>query len=311
MLRMPISEPRVPLWRGWLPLAVLPPLVLAVVPTSWPRWAFMWLLIAAIFLGFKWATWRRTNAAGVPVGRQLSYLLLWLGMDAPAFLGTAQAKVKTTLAPPTTGEWLLAAAKLALGIALLWIVAPRIPLEHALLLGWIGLAGIAFVLHFGVLHLLSCFWRTQGVDARPMMEWPIAATSLSDFWGRRWNTAFRDLTHRLFFRPILKRPALKRWGATWAVVAGFVFSGLIHDVAISLPAGGGYGWPTLYFLLQCGALFFERSAAGKRLRLGSGWRGWLYTMLVVLAPAYILFHPPFIHRVVVPFLQAIGAAAAT
>jgi hypothetical protein len=301
MLRTMNPDQQLLVWRGWLPLAVLPLLVLTFVPASWPRWAFMWLLIAAIFIGFKWATWRRTPAAGVPLWRQLSYLLLWLGLDTPAFFGTDRNRKP---AQPTTSEWLLAAAKMALGVVLLWFVAPRIPIEHSLLFGWVGLTGIAFVLHFGALHLLSCAWRAQGIDARPIMDWPIAATNLADFWGRRWNTAFRDLTHRIFFRPVLKR-----WGTTWAVIAGFVFSGLIHDVAISLPAGGGYGWPTLYFLLQCAALFFERSSAGKQLGLAAGWRGWLFTMLVVLAPVYFLFHPPFIHRVVVPFLQAIGAAA--
>jgi alginate O-acetyltransferase complex protein AlgI len=301
MLRTMAPDQPLPAWRGWLPLALLPLLALSLVPASWPRWALMWLLIAAIFLGFKWATWRRTPAVGVPLWRQLSYLLLWLGLDAPTFLGSDR---KDRPAQPAIAEWLLAAFKLALGISLLWIVTPRISLAYPLLVGWVGLTGIAFTLHFGALHLLSCAWRAQGIHARPIMDWPIAATGLADFWGRRWNTAFRDLTHRIFFRPVLRR-----WGATGAVVAGFVFSGLIHDVALSLPAGGGYGWPTSYFLLQCVAVFFERSSAGKRLGLCAGWRGWLFTMLVVLGPAYFLFHPPFMLRVAIPFLQVIGAAA--
>jgi alginate O-acetyltransferase complex protein AlgI len=138
------------------------------------------------------------------------------------------------------------------------------------------------------------------------MDWPIAATSVSDFWGRRWNTAFRDLAHQFAFRPLV-RP----WGATCALAASFIFSGLVHDLVISVPARGGYGWPTLYFLVQGAAAIVERSRIGIAMGLGSGWRGWLFAMLVLLVPAYGLFHPPFIHAVIVPFLQAIGAARPT
>jgi len=35
--------------------------------------------------------------------------------------------------------------------------------------------------------------------------------------------------------------------------------------------------------------------------------GWLFTMIVVGAPAYWLFHPPFVTRVIIPFMRAIGA----
>ena len=162
------------------------------------------------------------------------------------------------------------------------------------------------VLHFGSIHLLSCLWRAAGIDARPLMDWPIATTSVSDFWGRRWNTAFRDLAHQFFFRPVVRR-----WGGAWALAASFLFSGLVHDLVISLPAGGGYGWPTLYFLGQGTAVFVERSRIGKALGLASGWRGWLFAAVVILAPAWWLFHPPFVREVIVPFLQVIGAARAS
>ena len=88
---------------------------------------------------------------------------------------------------------------------------------------------------------------------------------------------------------------------------GFVLSGLVHDMVISLPAGGGYGWPTLFFVIQVAAIFIERSNAGRRFGLGRGLRGWLFTMLVLAVPVYGLFHPPFVKNIIVPFMQALGA----
>jgi hypothetical protein len=47
--------------------------------------------------------------------------------------------------------------------------------------------------------------------------------------------------------------------------------------------------------------------SGTRHRLGGGWRGRLFTAVVVVGPAYGLFHPPFVLDVVVPFLAVLGA----
>ncbi|HZZ82373.1 MAG TPA: MBOAT family protein [Gemmataceae bacterium] len=198
------------------------------------------------------------------------------------------------------GEWIFAFAKVALGAALVWGMAPLVPLEY--MQAWVGMAGLAFLLHFGSFHVLSCAWRALGVNARPLMDWPVLADSVSDFWSKRWNLAFRDLTHRFLFRPLVAR-GFARGG----LLAVFVFSGVVHDAVISLPAGGGYGLPTAYFTLQALALFCERSRFGKRIGLGKGVIGRLFTAIVVLGPASALFHPWFARNVIVPFLAVIGA----
>ncbi len=271
--------------RGWLPLLLLPPAVLAHgVYWEWPAWVTMWAVAAAIFAGCKWLTWRRSPIAA-PAWLHLAYLFGWPGLDASAFLSSTPLPAKKR---PKPTEWLFAAAKTAVGVALL--VLSTVFRELPLLRGWAGMVGLIFVLHFGTFHLLSCFWRTVGRDAKPLMHWPILSRSLSEFWGRRWNTAFRDLTHRFLFAPLASRI-----GAKWAVAVGFVFSGVVHDVVISIPAGGGYGWPTLYFLIQGGGLLLEREIGTSRL----------LTAVVLLAPAFGLFHPPFVLTVVVPMLDSI------
>jgi hypothetical protein len=258
----------------------------------------MWLVAFAIYVGCKWLTWRRTPAPDAPLWRHAGYLLAWPGLDAGAFLNVDRAKAE----PPTAGEWLFAAAKSATGIAVLYALTPHIPTDRPYLVGWVGMIGVIFVLHFGTFHLLSCAWRSVGVSAKPLMHGPVASTSVSDFWGRRWNTAFRDLTHRFLFRPLATRI-----GPRWALFAGFAFSGLVHELVISVPAGGGYGGPTAFFVLQGLALLAERTQAFKRLGLGSSWGGRLFTALVLIGPAPLLFHPPFVERVIVPFLATVGA----
>src|SRR5207253_1255964 len=105
---------------------------------------------------------------------------------------------------PNLREWCFATAKCALGAAILWGITPLVPSYLPLLRGWVGMVGFVFILHFGVFHLLSCAWRGWGVDAKPLMNWPLLATTLADFWSRRWNIAFRDLTSRFLFRPLAK-----------------------------------------------------------------------------------------------------------
>jgi hypothetical protein len=81
---------------------------------------------------------------------------------------------------------------------------------------------------------------------------------------------------------------------------------LIHDLLISVPARGGYGLPTAYFLLQGLGVLAEKSKPAARLGLACGWRGWCFTFLIAGPQAFWLFHPAFVHNVILPMLRAIG-----
>lgn len=263
-----------------------------------PAWLFMWTLSFAIFAALKWMTWwtaRGRTTAGV--GRSIAYLVAWPGMDAEAFLDGS-------LPPshPQFREWCWASVKTALGVVLLWVVARRIPAEQALLRGWIGLFGLIFLLHFGSFHLIALFWQRMGVDAQPIMSKPILSRTLSEFWGRRWNLGFRQLAHEFIFHPLHKRI-----GVAAAGLSVFVASGLIHDLVISVPARGGYGLPTGYFILQGLGVTLERSHLGGKIGLQAGLPARIFAIVVTAVPVFWLFHPPFLQRVILPFLQAIGA----
>jgi hypothetical protein len=259
----------------------------------------MWLLAFVIFVGCKWLTWRRTSSLGAAWWQHAGYLLTWPGLNAAAFLSTERLPEKDR---PPSREWGAAATKLLAGIALFWGLPRWIPENQRILSAWVGMVGLVLMLHFGLFHLLSCAWRSTGVNAQPIMKRPLASVSLGEFWGRRWNTAFRDFTHRFLFRP------LNSWlGPRQAILAAFVFSGIIHDLVISVPAGGGYGWPTLFFGTQGLGILAERSHVGRAVGLGRGLRGRLFAVLTLALPVYGLFHPPFVRNIILPFMRALGA----
>lgn len=286
-------------WQGCVPIAVLPIAVLMFTPANLPRWIFMWLLAAAIFSGCKWLTWSRRPDHNLPSWQHAGYLFAWPGLDARSFLNSHRDPEKNH---PTKREWLSGALKLLIGISLFWGVTRWLPSDKSLLIGWTGMVGLVLMLHFGAFHLLSCIWRTIGINAQPLMKAPLRSSSVSEFWGRRWNTAFRDFTYRFIFNPLSAKV-----GTSMAVLIGFVFSGLIHDLVISVPSGAGYGLPTVFFGTQAIAILLERSRAGRTIGLGRGWTGRSFAMLILAVPAYGLFHPSFVRNVILPFMQAVGA----
>jgi hypothetical protein len=258
----------------------------------------MWLLAFAIYFGFKWLTWwiARERIAH-SAWRSVGYLFASPGMDANAFL---DSRLHPRM--PDVKSWWSGILKTTSGAILLWVLARLLPPDRALLRGWIGMAGLILLLHFGSLQIVTLAWQSLGIAAEPIMRDPLRSTSLGEFWGKRWNLGFRRLAHGLVFLPLSRV-----YGADAASFAVFAISGLIHDLVISIPAHGGYGIPTLYFLLQGTGSAIEHSSFGQGLGLGRGSRGWFFMMLFVLVPLPGLFHPWFVSRVILPFMHAIHA----
>jgi alginate O-acetyltransferase complex protein AlgI len=225
----------------------------------------MSVLVAMVFAAFKALTARR-----LPAARLGGYLLLWPGMDPAPFAATKERSGSDLVA----GGLLRAlAGGLLLGMptSTPWIDAPR------------RLLGAALLVHFGLCDVLAGAWRLRGVAVERLFDRPWASESLSEFWGRRWNRAFSVVT-----RDWIYRPTSRRWGRGAGLLASFLFSGLLHDLLLSVPARGGWGLPTLYFLLH-GVL----TALEGRRRPGRLW-----TAFWVLAPLPLLFHPWFLRAIV-------------
>jgi D-alanyl-lipoteichoic acid acyltransferase DltB (MBOAT superfamily) len=160
------------------------------------------------------------------------------------------------------------------------------------------LPGLSLLIHFGLFNVLAGLWRLCGADCRALFRDPLKSTSLHEFWSRRWNLAFSQMTALSVFRP-LKGIV----GDRMATMSAFLFSGLLHELAISLPARSGYGLPLLYFALHATAMYIENALA----RAGSPvdsvrWIGRLWTMAWLVLPLPILFHQPFLRGCVWPLI---------
>ncbi len=96
------------------------------------------------------------------------------------------------------------------------------------------------------------------------------------------------------------RPIARLVGVRGAVFCVFLVSGLLHEMAISYAAGGGYGGPLLYFAIQGGLILLERRAKI---------RSRILTWLAVLVPLPLLFHSPFRAAFIVPLFRWLHAMA--
>jgi hypothetical protein len=260
-----------------------------------------WTLLCAgtLFATAKAATLGRLDG---PMRRRLSgrgllAYLGWPGLRPQPFLRDAAPTPEPR--PPLAVTSLV---NLTAGAALLWLVPLLLPTStSALVRIGVGIAGFCLVLLFGVMDGWAALLRRGGVPVEKLWRNPPAASSLADFWGSRWNRIFSGFARDMIFLP-LGRVA----GARLASLAVFLFAGLLHEWAWSAAARGGYGGPTLYFVLQGLLVQAESTAAGRRLLRRHAAVGRLWTWLAVLIPLPLALHQPYLRGFVVPHLVALG-----
>jgi alginate O-acetyltransferase complex protein AlgI len=221
-------------------------------------------------------------ARDLTFGQWLAFAL-WFGMRPSIFASLG--------GPPRDGSAKLAAAGLRNLVAgALFLVTARLVVLAfpPVIARWCAtpllLVGLSLILHFGFLNLVTSFWRTRGVAAERLFRDPLHATSLADFWSHRWNLGFAEMTALMIHRPLRGLA-----GRKVALMASFLVSGLLHELAISVPVRGGYGLPTLYFVIQ-GAL------------VASGIRSRPVMFFGLIAPLLLVFHLPFLRGVIWPLV---------
>ncbi|MGB0775427.1 MAG: wax synthase family protein [Akkermansiaceae bacterium] len=233
----------------------------------------MVVLCAALMLGMKGLVYREWGQPLSPA-RWFCFTFLWFGMDPSAFV--KRRRNLRWKQHAVIGN-LCMLGGLALSVAVAQLANPP------LLLMFVPLS-MAF--HFGVLRILTAFWRMMGFPVRTLFRNPLVSRGVGDFWAKRWNLSFSQMIART-----VQRPLQNRFGKQGALFAVFLVSGLLHEIAITVPAQSGYGLPTLYFLLHGCAVLAEKPTWPLGLSRA-------LALLLVALPLPILFPSVFTQEVI-------------
>ncbi|MCP5536409.1 MAG: hypothetical protein H7A51_09270 [Akkermansiaceae bacterium] len=257
------------LWGGML--AVLAGVhLLHIHDAPFARMVVICSVLLICMKGIVYVEWGRR----LPWSRWFMFTFLWFGMEPTPFAaGRRKLRWKKDA---VTGL-----ACLATGLLLSVLVAHyRI---DSILVMFVPLS-LAF--HFGVLRLLTAFWRMRGIAVRPLFRNPLVSRGVADFWSMRWNLSFSQMMARTVQRPLT--PHIGKRAALFAV---FLVSGLLHELAITVPVQSGYGLPTLYFTLHGVLVLIENDR----------WPLWLrraIVLVMVAAPLPVLFPAEFSRQVI-------------
>jgi alginate O-acetyltransferase complex protein AlgI len=227
--------------------------------------------------------------------RFLAYCV-WYGMQPRQFL-KGERTVPGAPIPTFAGIVLHAAT----GAVLIRLV-PRL-LPHGtpwVIRFWIALVGFCFLFLVARMDFLAFIFRAMGFAVEKLWDCPVAAKSLGDFWGKRWNRIVPG-----FLREVVFLPVARRYGARVALLAVFLYSGFYHEF-VSFMARSGYGGPFLYFLLQWLGVSIENTRVARSLLLSRVWLARVWTFAVVFLPSGLVLHPALVHGFLVPLFKAGG-----
>jgi alginate O-acetyltransferase complex protein AlgI len=247
-------------------------------------------MIAATLLVMKILTLAFARAEGVALDRMsMLEFFGWPGMRPSLFGRRRAVDSRGARAFAIHGIACIAIGAALFALARLVAASELAASPKRVIVTVMALCALSLMLHFGLFDLLAAAYRLRGVPVGKLFRAPLLARSLSEFWSRRWNIGFSEM-----IAVVVHRPMRRHVGETGALFASFLASGLLHELAISVPVRAGYGLPTLYFLLH-GALVAVERKIGRPL--GRAW-----TLFWLAAPLPLVFHPPFLRGIVWPLV---------
>jgi alginate O-acetyltransferase complex protein AlgI len=228
-------------------------------------------------------------------GRLLAYCL-WIGMQPRQFLPGERTAPGAPV--PTVRGFVL---NVVTGLVLFWFVPRILPAATPFKVRfWIALVGAGFLFLVARFDFYALVFRAMGFPVEKLWDCPVAATSVGEFWGRRWNRVVSGMLREVVFLPLARRA-----GAGVALFVSFLYSGMYHE-CLSFMSGSGYGGPVLYFLVQYLGVAVENSRPARHWIRARGWIGRAWTFAVVALPLDLFLRPGLVHGFLVPMLAEAG-----
>lgn len=254
-------------------------------------------------IGWSWSCSRFTRY-GPPQSRAKFLSKTLARIACYALAADVAVEIALTILPATTGPMTILDANLPF---------PQ-QLFHASILSAIYIWVIYFMLDLYYHSLAFCFvavLRHNPEQWPPLFDDPWRSTSLGDFWGRRWHQLLRDYVVSLGSQPLtacltkLRSPVPATTSTTTAtgqgsanvgrrkrsalsVLAAFVVSGVLHDIAFRSMRRGGEPMQMIFFVMQGVGVVLERAFSERwvHARLKSPWyrvmgRVWTFSWLLV------------------------------
>jgi hypothetical protein len=226
--------------------------------------------------GLVYAEWAREHR--LPLHRYLVFSFAWFGMDP----GTFRVRRKGL---SWRGDLVRGIALMIVGTLGAWLVWA---MEWRQI--FVMFLPMSLGFHFGALRVLKAGLRAAGFPVRTLFPNLLEAQGVGDFWSKRWNVGYSQMMQRVVGRPIEAK-----FGSSAGLMAVFVASGLLHELAITLPVQSGYGLPTAYFVLH-GVLALTERARGRSF-------GKVFALLATMVPLGMLFPRVFQEEVIARCLQ--------
>ncbi|KAF7091389.1 hypothetical protein CFC21_093981 [Triticum aestivum] len=161
-------------------------------------------------------------------------------------------------ANPGSGHVVSCAAKVAALAAILQLFRNRLHLHARLALYGI----VLYCFFYLLLACLAAIGGALGMDMERPFDRPLLASSLSDFWGRRWNLVMSGILRAAVYDPMQARV-----GKPAGIMATFLVSGLMHEammcyITLRRPTGAMLA----FFMLQGAARVAEDWCSARGLR---------------------------------------------
>jgi hypothetical protein len=247
--------------------------------------------------------------ASHPIIRTVLGIYVFVGImrivDLRAMPGSAATRLKHVLGgvdsrkirrvdPSLDGVGLLRAGVWSVPAGVfLWLIVRVVPAVQPPLLQWLArwVLGLGFIytLTEAAYAVIVAGFRAVGIETPTLHRHPIAARSVKEFWGTRWNRTVSTWLDETFFRPFARR-GRPRLG----LVLAFVVSAAAHAYMTLAAVGPAMAGLMLgYFLLQ-GVIIVLEFLLGMARWGATAAHAWTILWMVGSSP---LFTEPFLRMI--------------